>query len=209
MLLFHGHGRPYVANMDGPSATGEQQRLQKLLAQNRRALRAEQQRLRRGIAQKQNLGLGKQGQQAVHAVHNLTASVDLATGLAQRLTSCHDPGSSGYPTAATVRDFLTNSGPVAMAPNARAVVAAKRYCAESAVAVQTKILNYRHGVAPPATWAYETFSDLMASGAREVPKQKTARQWARRWRARWGVARKTLPAHEDLSQEAVQEKAWF
>ena len=126
--------------MDGPSGTGEQQRLQKLLAQNRRALRAEQQRLRRGIAQK---------------------------------------------------------------------LAANRYCAESAVAVQTKILNYRRGVAPPATWAYETFSDLMASGAREVPKQKTARQRARRWRARWGAARKTLPAHEDLSQGAVQEKAWF
>ena len=143
------------------------------------------------------------------ATHSCHSNYKRRTGLAQYLTSCHDPGSSGYPTAASVRDFLTNSGPVAMAPNARAVVAAKRYCAESAVAVQTKILNYRHGVAPPATWPYETFSDLMASGAREVPKQKTARQWARRWQARWGVARKTLPAHEDLSQEAVQEKAWF
>ena len=143
VLLFHGHGRPYIINMDPPSTIGEQQRLQKLLAQNRRALRAEQQRLRRGIAQK-----CKQGQQTTHAVYNLTASVDLATSLAQRLTSCHDSDSLRYPTAATMRDFLPNSDPVAMAPNARAMVAAKRYYAESTITVKTKILNYRHGVTP-------------------------------------------------------------
>ena len=45
---------------------------------------------------------------------------------------------------------------------------------------------------------------FLTSGARKVPKQKTARQWARRWQACCGVARKTLPAHEDSSQEAVQ-----
>ena len=180
-------------------------RLKALLRENSKALRVEQQRKRR--AQQRTFGLSKFALQTAQAVFHLEKSAELAILFAQRRTSLNT-SDVGYPSAAALLPWLRSDQNAQAALPDRAFALAKKFCAEATVLQRAQKLNFEHGVAPSALWAYDTFHALTGHEEQQPTRLKIAWQWARRWRSRWGVVRRALRTDDELSRESLQQKDW-
>lgn len=205
-------------DFDAAAARLAVQTLQAQLTANRNAAKAHYRQQSRRHERAGRGGLGPAGQKATLAVYLLSGhNIELATVMAQRLSSFQNAQTPGYPSAATVESLFL-AAPMseicqAHAPETPAWVTATQqaqaFLAENSTMQWVETMNVGHGVTPSSVDVFLQCEGALLGHQPDLgaPSKRTVNKWAARWRLRWGVRRKTLQPEGYIEPEELRTKA--
>ncbi|CAJ1384733.1 unnamed protein product [Effrenium voratum] len=204
-------------DFDAAAARLAVQTLQAQLTANRNAAKALYRQQSRRHERAGRGGLGPAGQKTTLAVYLLSGhNIELATVMAQRLSSFKHAQTPGYPSAATVESLFL-AAPMSEICQAHAsetpawVTAtqqAQAFLAENSTVQWVETMNVGHGVTPSSVDVFLQCEGALLGHQPDLgaPSKRTVNKWAARWRLRWGVRRKTLQPEGYIEPEELRTK---